>query len=295
MQRLLCFVIALLPAIIVISGCGPGPGPQVNVKPTSPPLLGSGAQTGSPSGFYVTANAGTAVLFFPAGSSGNVAPAQTLTLTNAAEAGIALDPYNGGLVLGTFSGAAFYSPQLTGPTSSFSSSISNVAAVAEDTNQQLYLAGNLPRGSGNLLAGPGIAIVPSGQSAPSATIQGYNTAFPYNVSPLFPCTNGVAVDVNANVYVTTTAASPQGCFDSIAVYNKGVTGNVAPTAAIYGSNTGLSGVGGIAIGPAGIYVTNENANTVTIYPLSGNGNTAPAATIGGIEYDAQHARRDFRR
>ncbi len=65
--------------------------------------------------------------------------------------------------------------------------------------------------------------------------------------------------------------------DSVTVYADSVQ-----LATISGSNTGLSAPTGIALdGFGNIYVTNEAANTVTVYPAESGGNVAPIATIAG--------------
>jgi sugar lactone lactonase YvrE len=65
------------------------------------------------------------------------------------------------------------------------------------------------------------------------------------------------------------------------VYAAGADGDVAPAQIISGSNTGLSSPSGVAVDASGnIYVSNWEANTVTVYTPGANGNVAPIATIG---------------
>jgi hypothetical protein len=91
----------------------------------------------------------------------------------------------------------------------------------------------------------------------------------------------VAVTVVGNkekIYVTNQGAFPSG---SVTVFDAGANGNVAPSATISGTNTGLNHPVGIAVDGAGqIYVANKN-NSVTVYASGANGNVAPTATISG--------------
>jgi serine/threonine protein kinase, bacterial len=58
--------------------------------------------------------------------------------------------------------------------------------------------------------------------------------------------------------------------------------NIAPSATISGSNTGLNGPYGLALdGSANIYIANIFGHSVTVYPAGSNGNVATRATIGG--------------
>jgi DNA-binding beta-propeller fold protein YncE len=92
----------------------------------------------------------------------------------------------------------------------------------------------------------------------------------------------VAADGKGNIYVsdgTDYGASE----DTVTVYAKGATGNVAPIQTISGSKTGLDAPQGIALDPVNgdIYIANTNGKSVTVYASNANGNVAPAATISG--------------
>src|SRR5580698_8865973 len=120
----------------------------------------------------------------------------------------------------------------------------------------------------------------NGNVTPFATIGGSNTGLN------FP--EGVALDSSGNIYVTNCA----GCNDntgtpSVTVYaalgiSPGLI-NVAPTATITGSNTGLMSPEGIAVDSTSgdIFVADSEAASVFEYSAGSNGNVAPSATVSG--------------
>jgi len=113
---------------------------------------------------------------------------------------------------------------------------------------------------------------------------------------------GVAVNVNRNeIYVTNSESN------SITVYSRISNGDVAPLRMISGINTGLHSPSGIAIYPerneiiVANYeydtVNNASADTITIYPITSNGDIPPLRNItgnneamvaGGIALDLKH-------
>lgn len=77
-----------------------------------------------------------------------------------------------------------------------------------------------------------------------------------------------------------------GTTGSVTVYDAGANGNVAPLAAIAGSNTQLGPAEGVAFDAAGnIYVSNKGVGCVTsciaIFAAGASGNVAPLRTICG--------------
>src|ERR1700678_2173292 len=118
----------------------------------------------------------------------------------------------------------------------------------------------------------------NGNTAPFVTIGGSNTGLS---SPF-----GVATDANY-IYVANYEGT-QG--NSVTVYPIDASGNVAPVATIIGSNTGLGNCEGIAVDANYIYVVNDGVTgyglgSITVYPLTANGNVAPVATIGFPDAD----------
>lgn len=107
-----------------------------------------------------------------------------------------------------------------------------------------------------------------GNVAPSAVITS-----PTLVSPQL-----IALDTNANIYVTQNSAT--GGVDSYQVYAAGSSGASTPTNTVTGS--GLSMPVGIAVDTKGnVYVANNATSSVSIFAAGSNGNAAPTATIAG--------------
>jgi sugar lactone lactonase YvrE len=116
----------------------------------------------------------------------------------------------------------------------------------------------------------------TGNSPPVATI--------VDSQPRYGVTIGIAVDGAGRVYVGTTnlPTSLDRAFNRVTVYAAGASGNVAPSAVIEGSNTGLNYPWGVAVDAAGnLYVAESWGGAVTTFPPGANGNVQPAATIVG--------------
>ena len=151
----------------------------------------------------------------------------------------------------------------------------NPSGIAVDTtNSKIYVTNTGVDGNPSY----SIAVYPTGsngQTAPSAVIAGSTTGL--------DVPTGVALDGSGNIYVSNDGKN-NGDPDSVTVYPAGSNGNVAPSAVITGTSTGLSDPAGIAVDSAGkIYVTNNN-NSVTVYPAGPSGivNQVPTATIRGL-------------
>ena len=80
----------------------------------------------------------------------------------------------------------------------------------------------------------------SGDAAPMATIAGPKTRIDRP--------GKIALDSNDRIYVANTTVGPNET-ESIAVFDPGSNGDVAPRAIIGGDSTGLTGIAGMAIGP----------------------------------------------
>ena len=130
--------------------------------------------------------------------------------------------------------------------------------------------------------------------APSAAISGAATGLEWP--------DGIALDSNANIYVTNEFGGANG-YGSVTVYPAGANGDVTPTATIANPNvdgtggnagdlTGLNYPDGIALdSSANIYVANEfgGANgygSVTVYAVGASGNIAPIAAIANTNADS---------
>jgi tripartite motif-containing protein 71 len=129
---------------------------------------------------------------------------------------------------------------------------------------------------------PRLAMLPGQTNYPNvtplATIYGSNTGLSYP--------EGIALDSSNDIYVADNNAN------SVFVYSAGSTGNVAPIATISTSmTTGLEWPQGIALDSSGkIYVADAGDTeasppipaSVFVYPAGSNANTAPTATISGL-------------
>jgi sugar lactone lactonase YvrE len=133
-----------------------------------------------------------------------------------------------------------------------------------------------------------------GETPPIRTISGEKTKLN---SPV-----GIAIDTAGKIYVTNDGGiSPDGA-DSITIYARGSSGNIAPVTTIAGPNTQLKLPQGIAADSDGkIYVANDGnledraedaeryddrpradpADSITVYAPGSNGNVAPIARING--------------
>ncbi|HUO05185.1 MAG TPA: hypothetical protein VMU16_08310 [Candidatus Binataceae bacterium] len=116
-----------------------------------------------------------------------------------------------------------------------------------------------------------------GNAPPVVTISGSATS----LSSLM----GLALDAGKNLYVT--GNTPVSGKPSVTIFPAGSSGNVAPSAIIVGTATGLASPDGIVLDTTGkIYVCNSTGGksshgSVTIYPSGSSGNAAPTATITG--------------
>ena len=185
------------------------------------------------------------ITVYPAGSDGNIAP------------------------LATISGKA------TG--------LSFPVGIALDSSDNIYVGNFFIANVKNALnLGGSITVYPAGSkgnASPSATIAGNNTGL--------ESLGGIALDSNGNLYVTVLGCSGLcgGNEFGVNVYPSGSSGNVFPSAAINGADTGLSGSDGLALDSLGrLYVSNINGGTgqggsVTVYGAGSIGDAIPAATI----------------
>lgn len=85
----------------------------------------------------------------------------------------------------------------------------------------------------------------------------------------------------AFVYVSNQSGGPPPV-GSVLYYPVGSNGDVAPSGAISGSNTHLTGANGIVVDSGGeIYVANSDTNTIAGFATGSNGNVTPNVLISG--------------
>ncbi|MGH7814006.1 MAG: NHL repeat-containing protein, partial [Candidatus Binataceae bacterium] len=158
------------------------------------------------------------------------------------------------------------------PSSTISGSKTGLAfpeGIALDSGGNIYVA--------NEQGGPSsfgsVTVYRAGSNAnavPTVTISGSST---YLALP-----EGIALDSAGNIYVTNYEGNSG--LGSITIFAAGASGDVFPTTAIEGGNTGLSGLERIAVDSSGnIYVANSAASNVTVYSAGSANNVAPSATI----------------
>jgi len=270
-------------------------GSKGDAAPTAT-IGGSKTGLGSPAGIaldssgsiYVADESAASVFVYPplGSSTGllNEPPIATISGSNTGLSypqGIAVDSTSGSIYVADESAASvFVYPPLgssTGllnvaPTATISGSDTGLISpedIALDSRRNIYVADES--------AASVVVYPPLGSSTgllnepPIATISGSNTGLntPY----------GIALDSSGNIYVADALASSVFFYPPLA-RSTGLL-NEAPTATISGSNSGLSYPQGIALDSSGnIYVADNIANSVLVYPAGSNGNVAPSsATI----------------
>ncbi len=222
-------------------------------------------------------NAGS-VTVYPAGSNGNVAPAQFIRGGQTGldyPDGIAVDPVTGNIYVANYSDntITIYAPGTTGnvpplATIAGSSTGLNVCGgLALDASENIYV-GNCNNAVNVYAAGS------TGNTAPMSVISGRKTHIDDALT--------LALDATGNVYVGNLYQGGRNYQGSITSYAAGSNGNVAPLAVIKAGKTKLEEPYGLAVDSAGnLYAANANTSTITAYAAGANGNVAPIVKISG--------------
>jgi sugar lactone lactonase YvrE len=217
------------------------------------------------------------VMMYPAGSNGNIQPTAIIQFSpiNGMDepTGIALD--SSANIYVTNAAAEFYPidpaiyPAGSGATGTPLTNLNtNIISampigIALDSSQNIYIAE---------LSGVEIFSSLTAGLSPLATLHGDITEIS-NAA-------GIALDANANIYLTNDADDSLG--DRVTVYPGGSSGFTPPSAIIVGSNTGLALPAGIAVDSSlNIYVANPATDAITVYAPGSNGNVPPTTTISG--------------
>ncbi len=271
-------------------------GSNGNVWPTAI-ITGSATGLANPTGIaldssgniYVSdrgdQNAGS-IMIYPAGSDGNVKPSATISGNRTGLAspwGIALGPdgkiyvANCGSCVKLRDSITVYASGSNGNAAPkatlFALGLDYPAGIVVDSRGNLYVA----KVDGGLEHDGSIIVYPPNSRVPSKAI-GVETGL------LGP--SGITVDGSGTIYVT-NQENGDGKLDSVNVYAPGSYAEGALSAAIVGPKTKLAKPFGIATDSRGnLYVANSEGGphgrgSITIYPISSEGNVAPSATISG--------------
>jgi len=218
-----------------------------NATPTIA-IVGSNTRLNQPSGVAVDAGGRLyvsthtdSIVVYAAGATGNATPTATITGSNTGLSqpqAIAFDAvgrlYVANVVINTIT---VYAAGATGnatPTATITGSntgLSQPAGIALDAADRIYVS--------NPASSPSItvyAVGATGNATPTAIIAGGNTGL---IGP-----GAMAFDAAGRLYVAN--GNSLSLTYNITVYGAGATGNVAPTATIAGSNTGLNGPSSLA-------------------------------------------------
>jgi acylphosphatase len=217
------------------------------------------------------------VTVYAAGSTGNIAPIQTIEGNNTGlyyPDGIAPDPVNGDIYVSSIDGSVeIYAPGSNGnvhPIASIAgleTGLCNPGGLALDASGNVYVP-NVCAASVTVF-GAGA----NGNVAPIQTISGTKTELsgPYQL----------ALDTSLNMYVVNYN---NGGFDtgSVTVYAAGGNGNVAPIRNIAGEKPELTEPMGVAVdGSDNVYVASGLDNEVLVFAAGATGDVKPINEIKG--------------
>lgn len=226
---------------------------------------------------YVTNLTASSVNVYPVGTSGNTAPMDEIRGGRTAVSspyGIAVND-SGTMYVANSYNVAVYPAGTTGNHRvkriifGQSTGLNAPFGIALDPkNGRIYVANSQggPSGGGSVTVYSARA---KGDVPPKATIEGPNTALN---EP-----SGIAMDTNANVYVSNLGGP------AINVYSSHSTGNAAPKYTIRGHQTGLAQPYQIAFdSSSNMYVANfASPYSITVYAPGAKRNAAPIRTVAG--------------
>jgi sugar lactone lactonase YvrE len=273
-------------AMTILAGCA-GAAPSASTVPSSIDLRSAGAIGSSSGGYVYVANVTQfnignppsvgSVVYFPAGSNGNVAPAGViagsntmLTLVDGIVADSSGEIYVANTDTNSIVGFPAGSSGNVRPNIVISGSNTGLASpigLAVDTAGNLYAAncGQCDYGPPGQNSVEEFAAGSNGNAAPIRTIAGSKAQLGYQ--------NQLAVDRKGEIYVANESA------DAVLVFRRGANGNVAPLRVLSGPNTRIVEPDGMAIGPNGLYVTTVSGNYIDRFALESGGNVPPISTL----------------
>ncbi|MGO9451267.1 MAG: hypothetical protein ACLQDV_09530 [Candidatus Binataceae bacterium] len=231
------------------------------------------------------ANSNPAILVFPNGASGDIAPTRTISGSNTglnAPFGVAVDKSGnifvaneGGSNVLKFEAAANgnVAPTaiISGPNTDLASPPLGPLEISLDRERQVYVT-NVPNNSVLIFAPDA-----DGDVAPTATIAGANTQLNGPIQAVFDPGGNIYVSDNTHCFPSCTGAEPF----AVTIYPPHSSGNVPPSRTISGSNTELYLPAGIAVDGIGqLYTASQRDNSVQIFPPGSNGNVTPRIIDG---------------
>jgi 6-phosphogluconolactonase (cycloisomerase 2 family) len=275
------YIISLTIASLSLTNCGGSTTPVTATSSQQNALQTSHHRTKSCPCLYAANAKGNSVTVYASSAAGNAKPIQDISGSNTGLAmpfGVAVD--GSGNIYVTNSGEDTIDVYAAGATGNVApirtitgeSYVFPKGIAIDPINGDIYVA--KPLTNAILIYAPSA----SGHAKPIGSILGSQTGLNGPV--------GVALDANANIYVTNKALGIQGN-ESVTVYAAGSTGNVAPTQTIAGTSTGLDNPLQLALDSSlNIYVANltypnSGNGSLTVYAAGANGNVAPSETIEG--------------
>jgi sugar lactone lactonase YvrE len=217
------------------------------------------------------------VLYFPAGSNGDVAPAGVIAGANTMLTlvdGIVVDGSGEIYVANTDTNSIVGFPAGSSgnvtPNIVIAGSNTGLASpigLAIDASGNLFVAncGQCNYGPPGQNSVEEFAAGSNGNVTPARKIAGNKAELGY--------LNQIAVDRQGEIYVANETAN------AVLVFGRAAKGNVAPIRVIAGPNSRIDEPDGMALGPAGIYVTTVAGNYVGRFARDAGGNVAPRSTL----------------
>lgn len=217
------------------------------------------------------------VVYFPAGSNGDVAPSGVIAGANTLLTlvdGIVVDGSGEIYVANTDTNSIVGFPAGSSgnvpPNIVIAGSNTGLASpigLALDTAGNLYVAncGQCNYGPPGRNSVEEFAAGSNGNVAPARRIAGNKAQLGY--------LNQLAVDKHGKIYVANETS------DAILVFGRAAKGNASPIRIISGPNTGINTPDGMALGPSGIYVTAIYGNYIGRFARDANGDVAPRSNL----------------
>jgi hypothetical protein len=278
------YLVSLTVVILLLVDCGGSTTPATAIGSQQDAPQATGHQTTECPCLYAVNQEGNSVTVYASDATGNAKPIRNIQGSKTGLAtpfGIAVD--GSGNIYVTNNGDDSIEVYAAGATGNVAPIRGIIGApyhfpkgiAIDPINGEIYVA--KPLSNSIAIYAPNA----SGKASPIGIIEGSQTGL--------DAPQGVALDANANVYVTNKGDSANTGSDSVTVYAAGSTGNVAPMQTIAGTHTGLDIPVQLAVdSSSNIYVANitypnSGNGSLTVYAAGANGNVAPTKTIEGTK------------